>query len=164
MANQEVSAERGRHGELSRSFQHPLASLQSEIDRVFGDFFNTLDMAKLSVFSNGTMVPKADFSESDAGYELAVEMPGVTEKDLDVSVKNGVLTVKGEKKSEREEKKKDYYRAERSYGSYYRAMTLPEDADESKIAARYTDGVLRIAIPKSAEAKTKSQKIAIQKG
>lgn len=163
MANQEVTTERSRRAEPSRSFlHHPLASLQSEIDRVFGDFFETFD--NFPTLSNGTMVPKADFSESDSGYELAVEMPGVAEKDLDVSVKNGVLTVKGEKKSEREEKKKDYYRAERSYGSYYRAMTLPEDADEAKIAARFTDGVLRVAIPKSAEAKSKSQKIAIQKG
>lgn len=165
MANQEVTTERPRNSEPSRSFfRHPLVSLQNEIDRAFGDFFESFDMSKLPALSNGTMVPKADFSESDSGYELAVEMPGVPEKDLNVSVKNGVLTVKGEKKSETEEKKKDYYRAERSYGSYCRSITLPEDADEPKISARYADGVLRIAIPKSSEAKTKSQKIAIQKG
>lgn len=164
MANQEVATDRGRHAEPARSmFHHPLASLQSEIDRVFGDFLQSVDLSKFPAFMNGEIVPKADFSESETGYELAVEVPGVSEKDLEVSVKNGVLTVKGEKKSEREEKKMDYLRTERSYGSYYRAMTLPEDADESKISARYADGVLRIGIPKSADAKSKSQKIAIQK-
>lgn len=164
MANQEVTGERDRHGDPGRSFlHHPLASLQSEVDRVFGDFFQSFDTSKFPGFSNGALVPKADFSQSDTGYELAVEMPGVSEKDLDVSVRNGVLTVKGEKKNETEEKTKDFIRSERSYGSYCRSMTLPEDADEAKIAARYVDGVLRVAIPKSADATAKSHKIAIQK-
>lgn len=163
MANQQVTNERSQRSEPSQSFlHHPLASLQNEIDRVFGDFFQNFDASKFPGFFNGALVPKADFSESESGYELAVEVPGVSEKDLDVSAKNGVLTVRGEKKSETE-KKKGYLRSERSYGSYYRAMTLPEDADEPKITARYADGVLRIAIPKSADAKSKSQKIAIQK-
>jgi HSP20 family protein len=165
MANPDVTPERTRPNEPSRSFfRHPLVSLQDEIDRAFGDFFQGFDLAKLPALSSGAIVPKADFSESESGYELAVEIPGVPEKDLNVSVRNGVLTVKGEKKSERDEKKKDYYRSERSYGSYCRSMTLPEDADEPQISAHYADGVLRIVIPKSAEAKTKSQTIVIQKG
>jgi HSP20 family protein len=164
MANQELATTRGRHAEPARSMlHHPLASFQSEIDRVFGEFLQSLDLSKFPAFMNGEIVPKADFSESESAYELAVEVPGVSEKDLDVSVKNGVLTVKGEKKSEREEKKKDYLRTERSYGSYFRAMALPEDADESQITAHYADGVLRIAVPKSADSKSKSKKIAIQK-
>lgn len=164
MSNQEATSERGRRNELSRSFlHHPLTSLQNDIDRVFGDFLQNFDSIKFPGFSSGALVPKADFSEGESGYELVVEVPGVSDKDLDVNVKNGVLTVKGEKKSETEEKKKDYIRSERNYGSYYRSMTLPEDADEPKITARYADGVLRIVIPKSADAKSKSQKIAIQK-
>lgn len=164
MSNQPVTIETAPRGEPSRSFlHHPIASLQSEIDRMFGDFLQNFDASKFTTFSHGALLPKADFSESDSGYELAVEMPGVSEKDLDVSVKNGVLTVNGEKKSDREEKKKDYLRSERSYGSYYRAMSLPEDADEPKITARYGDGVLRVNIPKSADAKSESQKITIQK-
>ncbi len=163
MTNQQVTTERSQRSEPARSFlQHPLTSLQSEIDRVFGEFMQNFDTTKFP-FLNGSLLPKADFSESETAYELAVEVPGVAEKDMEVSVKNGVLTVKGDKKSEKEDKKKDYLRTERSCGSYYRAMTLPDDADEPKITARYTDGVLRIAIPKLADSQAKSQKIAIQK-
>lgn len=165
MANQQVTIERGRSDDAGRSFiRHPLTSLQHEIDRVFGDFFPTFDFSKFrETTESGALVPKIDFSETDTGYELAVEMPGVADKDLDVSIKNGVLKIKGEKKREFEEKTKDYIRTERSYGSYYRAMALPEDADESNITAKYADGVLRITMPKSPEAKSKSHKIEIRK-
>lgn len=165
MANQQVTVERGRSDDAGRSFiRHPLTSLQHEIDRVFGDFFPSFDFSKTrELTETGGLVPKLDFSESDSGYELAVELPGVSEKDLDVSVKNGVLKIKGEKKKEFEEKTKDYIRTERSYGSYYRALALPEDADEPNITAKYADGVLRIVMPKSPEAKTKSHKIEIRK-
>lgn len=136
MTNQQVTTERSQRSEPTRSFlQHPLTSLQSEIDRVFGEFMQNFDTAKVP-FLNGSLLPRADLSEGETAYELAVEVPGVAEKDMEVSVKNGVLTVKGDKKSEKEDKKKNYLRTERSYGSYYRAMTLPEDADESKITAR----------------------------
>ena len=165
MANQQVSIERGRSDDAGRSFiRHPLTSLQHEIDRVFGDFFPSFDLSKLRDSSdNGALVPSIDFSETDTGYELAVEVPGVAEKDLEVSVKNGVLKIKGEKKKEFEEKTKDYIRTERSYGSYYRAMALPEDADEPNITAKYVDGVLRVSMPKSPDAKSKSHKIEIRK-
>jgi len=165
MANQQVSVERGRSDDAGRSFiRHPLTSLQHEIDRVFGDFFPTFDLSKFrETAESGALVPKIDFTESDTSYDLTVELPGVADKDLDVSVKNGVLKVRGEKKKETEEKTKDYIRTERSYGSYYRAMALPEDADETNITAKLTDGVLRITMPKSPEAKTKSHKIEIRK-
>lgn len=164
MANQQVSVERDRSVDDGRSFiRHPLTSLQHEIDRVFGDFFPTFDLSKFrETAETGALVPKIDFTESDAGYELAVELPGVADKNLDVSVRNGVLKIKGEKKKESEEKTKDYIRTERSYGSYYRAMALPDDADESKITAKHVDGVLRITMPKSAEARTKAHKIEIR--
>ena len=162
MANQEVTGERGRLTETPRSFLHPIASLQNEIDRVFGDFFQTFDTGKF-LSSSGALVPKADFSENATSYELSVEVPGVSEKELTVSVKNGVLTIKGEKKNETTDKQVDFIRTERSYGSYVRSMTLPEDADEPKILAQYANGVLRIVIPKSADAKSKSQKIEIKK-
>lgn len=165
MANQQVTVDRGRSDDAGRSFiRHPLTSLQSEIDRVFGDFFPSFDLSKFRESADaGAIVPKIDFSETDSGYELAVEVPGVADKDLEVSVKNGVLKIKGEKKKETEEKTKDFIRKERTYGSYYRAMTLPEDADEPNITARYVDGVLRITMPKSPEAKTTSHKIEIRK-
>lgn len=163
MANQNMSSE-SRRRDLSRSvFHRPLMSLQNEVDRLFGDFLQNFDVANVSG-SGGALVPKADFSESEKGYELVLEVPGVAEKDLDVGIKNGVMTIRGEKKNETEEKNKDFVRIERSYGSYYRAMTLPQDADEEKISAHYANGVLRIAIPKSAEAKSKQHKIDIQQG
>ncbi len=108
-------------------------------------------------------VPKVETAEDDKQFEITVELPGVDEKDVAVSVDDGMLTIKGEKKSEREEKKKDYHLTERSYGSFQRSFRLPENAAQDKISADFENGVLKIALPKSAGGKTGVRTISITK-
>ena len=110
------------------------------------------------------MAPASEASTSDNGYTIAVELPGVEEKDIDLSVDGGVVTVKGEKKTGREEKGETWYFSERQYGSFSRSFRLPPDADEGKVSADLKDGVLTITVPKTAPEKPESKKVKIKKG
>jgi HSP20 family protein len=113
--------------------------------------------------------PAVDFAEADKGYEVTAELPGMDEKDIEVKFADGVLTIRGEKqdekeekkKDEKEEKKKDYYLHERSYGSFHRALQLPNGIDQDKIEAIFKNGVLKVNLPKSAEAQKAEKKIAV---
>lgn len=107
------------------------------------------------------VVPDLDVHENDKSFTIEVELPGVEEKDVTVSVNNGYLTVKGEKKTEREVNKDNYHLAERSFGSFERSLRLPESLDDSKIEANFTKGILKITAPKRADAKAE-RKIAIK--
>lgn len=108
------------------------------------------------------LAPKVDVAETDAAYEVTAELPGMEEKDLEVSVADGTLTLKGEKKVEREEKKKDYHLTERSYGSFRRTFRVPESVEVDKISAGFAKGVLTVTLPKSKEAQAKSRKIEVK--
>ncbi|HLI11123.1 MAG TPA: Hsp20/alpha crystallin family protein [Alphaproteobacteria bacterium] len=158
---------------------HPLVSLRGEIDRLFDDFFRgwpslmsfpsrlfDFDPFRRSseplATTFGTLAPRVDVAQTDQGYEIEAELPGMDEKDLNVTVSDGVLTIRGEKKAEREEKKKDYYLSERSYGTLQRSFRLPESVDAEKISAEFKKGVLTISLPKSKEAKEKERKITIK--
>jgi HSP20 family protein len=111
--------------------------------------------------------PKIDVAESKDAIEVTAELPGVDEKDLDVTLANGMLTVRGEKKTERDEQDKDknknWHVVERSYGSFSRAIPLPFDPDPAKVEAKFDKGVLHIHLPKPAEVAKKQQKIEIKK-
>ena len=139
----------------------PFRALQRRMDRLFDDFAGDYHWP----FTNGRggMTPTIDVSETDKEMTVEAELPGVDEKDVDVTLSDNLLTIKGEKKQEKEEKKKDYHLTERSYGSFSRSMTLPFEADPNKIKATFKDGVLRITLPKPPEVKAKVKKIAIGK-
>jgi HSP20 family protein len=107
------------------------------------------------------MSPLIDVSETDKGVEVTVELPGVDEKDIDVSLANDVLTIKGEKKSETEKTAKDYHLIERAYGAFERSTRLPCEVDASKVKAEFKNGVLKVKLPKTPEAKAKSHKISV---
>jgi len=109
-------------------------------------------------------VPRTDVADSGKSYDITVELPGMDEKDINVSVTGDRITVSGEKKSEREEKNEGYYLAERSYGSFQRIFPIPSDADADKIAASFDKGVLTVTIPKSATPKSKARKIGVKSG
>ena len=109
------------------------------------------------------MAPASEASTNDNGYTIAVELPGVEEKDIDLSVDGGVVTVKGEKKTSREEKGETWYFSERQYGAFSRSFRLPPDADEGKVSADLKDGVLTISVPKSAPEKPEAKKVKIKK-
>lgn len=144
---------------LTATTAHPLESLHQEVDKLFGNFFGDLSFP---YFKPGQTLPKIDFKDTGNAYQLDAELPGVPAKEVEVSVVNGVLTVKGERKAEKEEKNKNYIRVERSFGQFERSLSLPEDADDAKISANSKDGVLTITIPKKPGAKPETRKIEVK--
>jgi HSP20 family protein len=103
--------------------------------------------------------PLTDITEDDKEFLVMVELPEMKKEDVKVTVENGMLRISGERKAEKEEKNKKYHRIERSYGSFLRAFTLPNTADGAKINADYKDGVLKVHLPKTAEAKPKAVEV-----
>lgn len=101
-------------------------------------------------------MPTVDISETDGEYLIKAELPEVKKDDVKVTVENGVLTIQGERRQEKEEKGKKYHRVERSYGTFVRSFTLPESVDEGAVKAEYKDGVLNLHLPKTEKVKPKS--------
>lgn len=112
--------------------------------------------------ANGPLPVRIDVAETERAIEVTAELPGVSEKDIDVSLVGDVLTVKAEKKSDHEEKTKDYHLVERSYGTFERSMQLAFKADPTKTEATFDKGVLKLVVHKPAEAQTKTQKIEVK--
>jgi len=106
--------------------------------------------------------PRVDTAETDAAYEVTAELPGVAEKDVKITIDGDVLCIAGEKKAEREEKRKDMVVSERSYGSFRRAFTLPDNVAPDKISAAFENGVLKVTLPKSAASPAKQREIPIK--
>jgi HSP20 family protein len=145
----------GSERNLERAASNPFTALQQEIDRLFEGFSRNL-----SGFPMREMMPKMDVSETEKEIEITAELPGLEEKDIQLNVADNVLTIRGEKKNEREEKEKDYHLVERSYGSFTRAVQLPDGVNADGIKAVMSKGVLKVTVPKPAPAQTK--KINIQ--
>lgn len=106
-------------------------------------------------------MPIVDISETDGEYLIKAELPEVKKEDVKVTVENGVLTIQGERRQEKEEKGKKYHRVERSYGSFVRSFTLPESIDEGGVRAEYKDGVLNLHLPKSEKVKPKAIEVKV---
>jgi len=128
-----------------------------EWERRFDDLFGR-PLWRLPVEEKGWM-PVVDVFEKEDRFVVKAELPGMKEEDIDVSVVGDTLSIKGEKKTETEIKEEDYYRCERSYGSFYRSIPIPSNVDANKIEASFEDGILEVALPKSA--KVKPKKIAV---
>ena len=155
-------------GTVARRYRDPFVEMRAEMERVFDNFLGGGFLGRQSPPSSAETSAMAacdiDVRENDNEIVFEAELPGIGEKDVQVSVRDGVLSLKGEKKSERDEKKDTYHLVERSYGSFERSFTLPDSADEDKIAADFNRGVLRIVVPKRAEAVKTERKIPIGKG
>lgn len=144
-------------------YLQPFDDLRKEIDRVFSDFSSGIQWpAWTSLGKEGEIVPSIDVHETEKQIRISVELPGVDEKDVDVSVADDMLTISGEKKSEVEKKDGDYYRSERSFGSFSRSMSFPFSISEKSVDAQFRKGVLTVTIKKPAEAKPKTKKIAVK--
>ncbi len=104
----------------------------------------------LRVVAPALLKPRADLSATDTEYQLTVEIPGINERDVSLDISGNTLTIRGEKRQEKEEKAKDYYRIERSYGSFQRVLSLPEDVDQDTIKATFKNGVLTVTMPRKA--------------
>src|SRR6516165_7240054 len=109
------------------------------------------------------VIPELDVRENAKSMTIEVELPGVDEKDVSVTLANGLLTVKGEKKHEKEEKGESYFLAERSFGSFQRAIRLPDTVDDAKVEAKFDKGVLKVTAAKKPEAVKAERKIEIKK-
>jgi HSP20 family protein len=125
-------------------------SMRKEMERLFDRF---LEPAWSEMPTVGDWAPTVDVSEDKDAVTVKAELPGVEQKDIAVSLQDGVLTIKGEKRAEKEEKDKRYHRVERSYGAFYRSIQLPSTVDAGKVAATFKDGVVTITAPKAPEAK-----------
>jgi len=134
------------------------ATLQDRMNRLFHESFNE---GRDESLTTSTFAPAVDVYEDEHKVTLKVEVPGIDEKDIDVRVENNTLTVHGERKIEKEEKEENYRRVERQYGSFTRTFTLPQTVDTENVSANYDKGVLKIALPKKAEAKPKQIKVQV---
>lgn len=139
--------------------QNPVATLQHDMNRVFENFWNRLDSLN---WPWGSGEAKSDVVETDNAIEVSVELPGMNMKDIEVSVTEDMLTVKGEKKIERQEEKKGYYLSERSYGAIYRTIPLPPGVDGENAEASFRDGVLTVRLPQTPEAQAKVKRIEVK--
>ncbi len=142
-----------------------LSRLQRDIDSIFDDFFRSGGIASAPARfpdKGAVLAPKLDVAETDKGYHLSVELPGVSEKDVDVSLHEGVLTIRGEKKAEEKKEGKNWHRVERTYGSFQRSVSLPKEIDEDAVSASFKHGVLSIDVPKSEKKKNNSKKIEVK--
>lgn len=150
-----------------RGLGDPFLSLRQDIDRVFDSYFRAWPGLRGFGFdfapglAQMDISPKVDVGETDAAYEIAFELPGLDDGDVEISLRDDLLTISGEKKTEREEKEKDYYLSQRRYGSFKRSFRLPAEVEAGKITAEMEKGVLSVTLPKSASAKRKQQKIEI---
>ena len=151
----------------------PFDSLRRQIDRIFDDFgqgwafpFNrSLEPFWGRTPSSGNGLGNGlavDVTESDKAYEIKADLPGLSEKNVDLKLANGVLTIKGEKQEEKEEKQKDYYLRERQFGSFERSFQLPEGVDADKVEANFKHGVLTVTLPKTPAAQKAEKKIDIK--
>jgi len=134
-----------------------VVALQNRVNSLFRDFNESAD----GPLTAASFVPAVDVYEDQQKVVLKLEVPGIEEKDLDVRVENHTLTVKGERKFDKEEKEENFHRIERRYGSFYRAFTLPNTVDTENVDAKYNAGVLRLELKKKPEAQPKQIKVNV---
>jgi HSP20 family protein len=135
------------------------STLQDRINRVFRESYR--GVGSDDSLTTSSFAPAVDVYEDEHQVSLKIDVPGIDEKDIDVRVENNTLTVTGERKIEKEEKEENFRRVERQYGSFIRTFTLPQTVDTENVAATYDKGVLKIALPKKAEAKPKQIKVTV---
>lgn len=114
------------------------------------------------LINTGDWTPRVDISETDNEFMIKAEIPEVNKEDVKVSVDNGVITIQGERKQEKEEKGKKFHRVERYYGSFVRSFTLPDNIDATKIKASFKDGMLNLQVPKTGEARPKAIEVKVE--
>jgi HSP20 family protein len=150
----------------TRRYVDPFSAMRAEMDRVFDSFlgpgFGRFPLLSRSE-AEDAVVPSIDVRETESELVVEAELPGLDEKDVSLTLKEGMLTLQGEKKSEREEKKDDYHLMERSYGSFQRSLRVPDAIDADKVKATFDKGVLKVTMPKRAEAVKAEKRIPIGK-
>jgi HSP20 family protein len=156
-----------------RYMDNPMLSIHQEVDRMFNDLMRGFALPAASLFGRGGdglpslssrwLRPDVDIAATDKQYTITVEVPGVDENDIAVEVTDDSLIVRGEKKIEKEQKEKEFYSVERSYGSFRRELALPDDADTGNIDAGFKNGVLTLNLPRKAQAQKAGRRIQVSK-
>ena len=146
---------------VKRDEVDPFALLRRRMDDMFEGFLHGFDLRPFEARS-GVFSPSIDIVENDKDIRISAELPGMEEKEIDVSLSRDSLTIKGEKKEEKEDKGKGYYRMERSYGSFSRTLPLPSEIDQDKVKATFKKGVLTVTLPKTEKAIKETKKIDIK--
>lgn len=143
--------------------EYPLQTLQREMNDLFDNLFGDWQTRWPGAHAQESMLaaPRVDVAETDDAVQVTAELPGMDEKDVQVTLDHDILTIKGEKKAEREEKKKNYHLVERSFGEFHRAIALPAGLDAEKVKAVFKRGVLTVNLPKLPEARSPQKKIEI---
>lgn len=140
----------------------PLARLREEMDQWLGDLPQLMQHLQTGKFRLPLAAPAVDMKETETGYQLTAEVPGIDAKDVEVSVVDGMIRIAGEKKEERQEKDREYTYSERSYGTFERQIAAPPDADLQKIKAKVKKGVLEITLPKDKSAEDRKRQIPVE--
>jgi HSP20 family protein len=136
---------------------------QNRLSRFFlGGFPNRMGNGEIPSLAVADWSPEVDISEDDHGYLLKADLPEMKKDDVRVTVEDGILSVSGERKTEKEDHKKKFHRIERCYGTFRRSFTLPEDADSTKVTAEFRDGVLKVHLPTTPVAKSKAIQVKLQ--
>ena len=163
VSNVPVTRSRSVPSLFDRPLGEPLSWLRTEIDRLFDDFGHPTR----SIFNFGSKalapVPALDLVDDDKSYRLTAELPGLTEKDINVSVSDGALRISGEKKVEEKRKEEGYLLNERRYGAFERQIPLPADVKSDAIKAQFKDGILTVTLAKDEKSPARARKIAIEK-
>ena len=136
--------------------------ITSRMNRLFQDSYGQGSTEEN--LTTSSFVPPVDIYEDEHNITLKIEVPGIEQKDMDVRMENNTLTVRGERKFEKEEKEENFHRVERRYGSFFRAFTLPSTVDPDSVSAEYDNGLLKIKLAKKAEAKPKQIKVSVGQG
>ena len=137
-----------------------LDDMSNRLNRIFGRPLARME-PNSEMLAMVDWMPSADISETETAYLIKAEIPGVKKEDVKVTIQDGMLTIQGERKMEKEEKDKKFHRIERSYGSFMRSFRVPDDADESAVKAEFKDGMLNVTLNKSAKAKPKSINVSV---
>ncbi|GAB3375270.1 Hsp20/alpha crystallin family protein [Azotobacter armeniacus] len=175
MVNTEKQVPTGREQDSRNPLEnwHPLDRLRRQVDHLFSDFsrkalhppfsrnlFDSAPQWTRELFNQG--MPAVDINDKGTAYEISAELPGMDEEDIEIKLSSGCLTIKGEKKEEHEDKKKDSYIAERYYGAFQRSFALPAEVDAERIEANFNKGVLTLSLPKKPEALAEEKTIQIK--
>ena len=137
-----------------------LEDVTNRLNLIFGQSLARSESGQ-NMLAVADWAPSVDISETDSEYLIKGEIPGVKKEDVKVTIQDGMLTIQGERKQEKEEKGKKFHRIERSYGSFVRSFRVPDDADENSVKAEFKDGMLNVTLAKSAKAKPKAIEVSV---
>jgi len=140
--------------------EHPIVSFQRAVNSLFDDFFRGVDMTTFDSLEKFT--PRLDMQEDAKEIKVIAELPGIDEKDIEININRNTLTIKGEKKAEKEDQGKDSFYRERTYGSFQRIITIPAEVDTNNINATIKKGVLTVVMPKMTKETEEQKKIAVK--